>query len=887
MGISNAKGGKGHNAKAQKQKKRISHLVRPEGMRLDDWQVALRKQAARDENLHVTAVDSKLLPGEYLVSNPGTHQTYKVVYRGAGSPWNYCSCFDFRTSRLGTCKHIEALKLSFGGRRKVCRDLPAYSSVYLDYRHGRQVRMRIGTDNSEAFESLAADYFDTQLVLKPEAYARFHDFLSKARAIDAGFRCYPDALAYVVECRDRLERAAWADSLTQENFDNLLQTHLYPYQIEGIKFALKAGKAIIADEMGLGKTIQAIGTAQLLRRRGLVENVLIVCPTSLKYQWKREIERFTGETVHVIEGNLMSRCKQYVGEEPYRVISYNALSNDLKVKGSIDVDMLIIDEVQRLKNWNTHIAKAARKVNARYAVVLSGTPLENKLEELYSVAELVNQFALSPYYLFKDRYVMVDEKGSTVGYRNLNELGQRIKAFLIRRRKRDVKLQMPERQDKLLFVPMTKEQMAQHDEARSHVSMIMQKWQRMHFLSETDRNRLMLLLSQMRMLCDSTYILDQKTRFDTKVTEVLNIISNVIESGDEKIVVFSQWERMTRLVAREMEKLGIGFEYLYGGIPSKKRKDLVSNFMDNVDCRVFLSTDAGSTGLNLQAASVVVNIDLPWNPAVLEQRIARVYRLGQKRNIQVINLVSAGTFEEDMLGKLKFKSSLFEGVLDGGEDTIFAHQGKFAEMMNELSNTMGSSADGHQGEMPIDNDEQEQVVTDEQTPQDELATNDKNPLADDERAFDDVTGVDADHEKVDFEDDSLGNAPAMNGERAQDGAPNTNQTPSAENNNAENKTLARDGGQENALANAHQRGRTAPSTPKEVVQTGRMFFQGLVETLKSPQATRQLVDELVEEDPETGATHLKIAVPDKQSVEALLGFFGTLLASNGQGQGEG
>ena len=293
--------------------------------------------------------------------------------------------------------------------------------------------------------------------------------------------------------------------------------------------------------------------------------------------------------------------------------------------------------------------------------------------------QLVDQFCLSPYYLFRDHYIVTDDKGATIGYKNLNEIKSKLTGILIRRTKKQVRLQMPARQDKNLLVPMTKEQMTIHNEAKSLVSQLLQKWERMHFLSESDRNRLMLLLQQMRCVCDSTYVLDQKTRYDTKVDEAMNIISNIVESGDEKIVVFSQWERMTRLIAEELDKRTIQFEYLHGAIPSAKRKDLVNNFTDNPNSRVFLSTDAGSTGLNLQVASVIINMDLPWNPAVLEQRIARIYRIGQQRNIQVVNLVSADSFEEAMLGKLRFKASLFAGVLDNGQDSIFVSDSKFNE----------------------------------------------------------------------------------------------------------------------------------------------------------------------------------------------------------------
>ena len=156
------------------------------------------------------------------------------------------------------------------------------------------------------------------------------------------------------------------------------------------------------------------------------------------------------------------------------------------------------------------------------------------------MVELVDQFCLSPYSLFRDRHIITDDKGATIGYKGLNAIKARLGVILIRRTKRQVRLQMPARQDKNLLVPMTKAQMAVHDEAKSQVCHLLQKRERLHFLSESDRNRLMLLLQQMRCVCDSTYVLDQKTRHDTKVDEVMGIISDVVESGDEKVVVFSQ-----------------------------------------------------------------------------------------------------------------------------------------------------------------------------------------------------------------------------------------------------------------------------------------------------------------------------------------------------------
>lgn len=670
--------------------KKISHLVKPEGMKLEDWQVLLRRQAAQDEKFGIKCVDEKLCPGEYIVSNPKTWSQYKVVYRGANSPWNYCSCMDFKTSQLGTCKHIEALKSWFSGRHKVQRTIPPYTSVYLSYRHERKVCIRIGSDNADEYKALASRYFDEDGVLLEKSYDKFGKFLKQAKAIDDNFRCYNDAVSFILAAIDRKQREKIIAGYDDKKLDSLLSVPLYQYQREGVRFAFKAGKSIIADEMGLGKTIQAIAAAELLRHEGLIGSVLVVCPTSLKYQWKREIEKFTGgkANVRVIEGDHLKRRQQYESTETYKIISYNSLCNDIKILGGITTEMLVMDEVQRLKNWKTQVSMACRRIESQYAVVLSGTPLENKLDELFSIVEFVDQYALSPYYKFRDDHIVTEETGYIIGYKNLNDISRKLSNVLIRRKKKDVRLQMPKRTDSTIFVAMTKEQKDIHDDFKNILARILNKWRKYHFLSEQERQRLLLTLCKMRMVCDSTYILDEKTRFDTKIDELVQILNSILSSHNEKVVVFSQWERMTRLVAKELEKMGVGYCNLNGGVPSEKRGEMVNEFADNPSVRVFVSTDAGSTGLNLQAASTIINLDLPWNPAVLEQRIARIYRIGQQSNIQVINLVSPSSIEEEMIAKLRFKSSMFAGALDEGDDTVFITDDKFKKIAELVDNLL-------------------------------------------------------------------------------------------------------------------------------------------------------------------------------------------------------
>lgn len=846
----------------KKKKLVISHIVKPEKMSLEEWQVKLRQQVSKTERFVIDSVDEELCPGEYIVSNPEKHNEYKVVYRGANSEWNYCSCMDFKTSRLGTCKHIEAVKKWFGGKRgvHVHREIPPYTSVYLSYRGERCVKIRIGSDNKEAYEHLAKDYFDENHVLKEAAYAHIGSFLKQARQISDTFRCYKDAIDFIVDIREKATRKKIVDTYDDQKLDELLKVTLYPYQKEGIRFAAKAGKAIIADEMGLGKTIQAIGTAELLRKEGLIGSVLILCPTSLKYQWRSEIKKFTDAEVYVIEGSHLKRKEAYNRPEPYKIISYNSAANDIKILGSLQTDMLIMDEVQRLKNWNTQISRAARKIESDYSVILSGTPLENKLDELYSIVEFVDNFRLAPYYLFKEKHIIQDETGKVLGYQNLNDIGKQLGDILIRRRKKDVKLQMPKRMDKNLFVPMTKEQMAMHQEWQNSVRMLVLKWRKMHFLSDKDRKRLLLFLSQMRMVCDSSYILDQKTRYDTKVDECVNIISDIISEEGEKVVVFSQWERMTRLVAKELEKNGIGFEYLHGGVPSEKRKNLVDNFMNEPSSRVFLSTDAGSTGLNLQAAATIINIDLPWTPAVLEQRIGRIYRLGQQNNIQVINLVAPHSIEEGMLGKLRFKTSMFEGVLDDGEDTVFISDDKFTKMMETVSGIVEevdentSSADADTAEdsvastVSIEKEEKPKAASNEQK---------KEAMNDNVASSKDISS-DATESEV------------------------TKSTVDKGELDSSTETKTSEGKDGHTKSNAHQTQGTGtshhPTQPKDLVVQGVSFLSGLAETLKSPEATAQLVDSIVEKDEQTGETSIKIPVESKETVANLFSLIGKIFA---------
>jgi len=806
--------------------KSIPYHYRPDHLDLESWQIALRKQFVLDKTFRITKLDGHPVFSDYLVYNPETKNTYKVAIRSADNTLNFCSCLDFKTNHLGTCKHIEAILKQIHSNKRATAILskgyiPPYTSVYLHYGPQRTVKIRVGTEQSAKYEALASQYFDENLTLLPEAFAHINHFLALARSIHPDFRCYDDALEFVLEHREkeRLTRQISDRYPTGDELHGLLQTRFFRYQEEGILFAAKAGRSIIADEMGLGKTVQAIGTAELMKNEAGISRVLIVCPTSLKYQWQSEIEKFTSGEAMVIEGLPHIRENQYQTDSFYKIVSYHTVGNDLDAINGREFDLVILDEAQRIKNWKTKMARSVKRIKSPLAIVLTGTPLENKLEDLYSIIQFVDPFKLGPYYWFLDRYQVKNSTGKVTGYTHLHEINEKLDDIMVRRTKKEVLTQLPERMDKTLFVPMTEKQMECHMEFSDAVARLVNKWIKLRFLSEQDRQRLLINLNLMRMVCDSTYIIDQQTRHDTKINELMNILTEYFEGTENKVVIFSQWERMTRLVAGELDQQAIGYEYLHGGVPSKKRKQLFDHFNNDPGCRVFLSTDAGSTGLNLQSASLVINLDIPWNPAVLEQRISRVHRLGQKTNVSVINFVSSGTIEHRMLGVLKFKSSLAQGVLDNGEDSIFMSDDKFREFMKSVQELTSPDELIHDAVTPVDEETEQAELqfTEAEEQVDQPATSIEQILPGD----DDVLPV----------------------EPVSESAPVGSQ----------------------------------PDDPAALISTGMDFLSGLARTLSSPEATEKLVHSLVEKDGESGKTYLKIPVESEKTVNDILTLFSRFL----------
>lgn len=693
--------GKSKFTRRRKVPKKLSRLHKPQEMSLEAWQIELRRQYGREQKFNLKNLGSHPIISDFQVANPQSQSVYRVAIRGTGMGDNFCSCPDFATNTLGTCKHIEftlaRLRRQKGGGAALKNGFqPSHSEVYLRYGPQREVRLRHGSDCPPELARLTSRYFDSKGVLRADAFSRFEDFLAESTRFDHDLRCFEDVLGFVAEVRDRQRREEQLDKafprgIADPALARLLRVPLYDYQREGALFAARAGRCLIGDEMGLGKTIQAIAAVEIMARELGVERVLVVCPTSLKHQWEREIARFAERSVRMIGGLRARREQDFAAEAFYKITNYDTVHRDLDLISGWSPDLVILDEAQRIKNRSTRAARSVKRIASPYAIVLTGTPLENRLEELVSIVQFVDRHRLGPTFRFlADHQIHDAESGRVVGYKNLDSIGTTLAPILIRRRKSQVLDQLPERLDKHLFVPMTSQQMRHHEENKEIVARIVAKWRRFRSLSESDQRRLMIALQNMRMSCDSTYLLDHETDFGVKADELATVLAEIFEQPEAKVVIFSQWLRMHELLVRRFEKRKWGHVVFHGGVSSQGRKPLVDRFREDAACRAFLATDAGGVGLNLQHASVVVNVDLPWNPAVLEQRIGRVHRLGQRQPVRVVNFVAQGTIEEGMLSMLKFKKSLFAGALDGGEKEVFLGGSRLNRFMETVEKTAES-----------------------------------------------------------------------------------------------------------------------------------------------------------------------------------------------------
>jgi hypothetical protein len=550
--------------------------------------------------------------------------------------------------------------------------------------------------------------------VRPEArLALVHD-LSLALNGSASGRPIPDdpALERLLADEAEVLRLQLEGCALKGQLDAALATlkkPIYPYQRKGVDRFLASGRLLLADDMGLGKTVQAVAACHALWHAGRVRRGLLVVPASLKSQWAREWTLFTDVPVAVVDGSPSQRAAIYEEHESgFLIVNYEQVLRDLALMHAWAPDLVVLDEAQRIKNWATKTAAFVKRLEPRNRLVLTGTPMENRLDELASVMDWVDEHVLEPKWRLAPWHAtLCDGVQEVAGARNLDTLRRRLAPVMLRRIRQEVLDQLPPRTDTRVPAELTAAQKAEHDDLAQPIASLLRRG-RLRPLTQQEFLRLMQLLTTQRIICNGLAQLrfeelwptlepadghreDLIERLDSpKLVELRELLRHLVVDSGQKVVVFSQWRRMLQLacwsVADLLADAGLRPAFFSGDESQKRRTQNVVEFHDDPALAVLFATDAGGVGLNLQrAASAVVNLELPWNPAVLEQRVGRVYRLGQKRPVQVYNLVSEGGIEAHIANLVGDKKALFTGLFDGTSDELrFTSSGRFLDRVEQL-----------------------------------------------------------------------------------------------------------------------------------------------------------------------------------------------------------
>ncbi len=655
---------------------------------LREVQIDLRRQRARAAKLQIEKQGKNRVFADYRVTNPESGGQYTVSIKGFEVGDNTCTCPDFKANTLGTCKHIEAVLDTLKD------DLPAHlqkkkaavtrPEITLHYGEQLQIEIHLPPRHSDKLAQLAQTYFDDKGIWSGRG--KYADLIHDVVEVPEEVTVISDALEFIdreVERGEMLAReAGWVKQLETGTLDlKLLSVPLYDYQTRGALFLACRGRSILGDDMGLGKTAQTLAAVELLARERGIQKALVVAPASVKYQWESEIKKFTGRPVQVIDGSPEARLGQYAESTFYRLVNYEQVVRDREAINAWKPAVVLLAEAEGMPNCVAKTGGEGKKLKSRYAMVLTGTPLENRLEELYSIVQFVDERRFGPAFEFLHEHRVLDDQGNLKGYRNLDKIREKLAPIFLRRTRGEVLTQLPARTDNTVFVELANEQRGPYEEQRIALARLLMK----NYLTDLDRKRILACVVNLRTICDSLFLFDRQTRVSPKLDEFAELVPELV--GEHKLVVFSQWETMAHEAAKVLDTLGVGYVLLHGGLPGKDRKAVLDRFQTDPTCKVFLSTDAGGTGLNLQTADTVVNLELPWNPAVLEQRIARVHRMGQNRPVRVINFVTRGTIEEKVLRTIEAKQGLFAGLFAGDADEIpfeALNTGGFLDTMREL-----------------------------------------------------------------------------------------------------------------------------------------------------------------------------------------------------------
>lgn len=465
---------------------------------------------------------------------------------------------------------------------------------------------------------------------------------------------------------------------------NNLQGTLRDYQKEGVywmHFLRKYGfGGILADEMGLGKTVQTLATLAL----DLENTHIVVCPKTLIYNWESEVKKFFPNlSVLIVDGHADKRKDliETIKEKKYNIIitSYSMIQKDYAeyMDQKLEFGYKVLDEAHYVKNMKTLSAKAVRLLPAKNRILLTGTPLENNLEELYGTFDLIMPDYLGTKLDFRKDFISKIERNNMIA---LEILQAKIKPFILRRTKKEVLKELPEKQEQIVYNEMSNKQIGIYNEILQRVrAEALELIEKQGF----DKSRIQILsaLLKLRQICNHPALIDKSFRGEQSISgkheQFLELLEEVIEGG-EKVLVFSQFTSMLDIFETDLKARGVKYERLDGS--TKNRQEVVDSFNEKDEIKVFLiSLKAGGVGLNLTSASSVFLYDPWWNPMAEKQAIDRAHRIGQTKKVNIYKFITKNSIEEKILKLQERKGSLFDNLIS--EDQSFFKKLEWEDLM--------------------------------------------------------------------------------------------------------------------------------------------------------------------------------------------------------------
>ena len=499
---------------------------------------------------------------------------------------------------------------------------------------------------------------------------------------------------------------------------------LFPFQADAVERSLERGKLLVAYDMGLGKTVISIAAVEALFDRELIDNCIVVCTSSLQYQWKKAIAQFTkGEaTTLVVGGTKAQRDRQYerIKDEDidYAILTYDQVWRDYEHVRRLPRDVIVLDEATAIKSFRAKRSKKVKTLHAPWQIALSGQPIENRAEEVYSIMEWVDDTVLGRWDLFDNTFIQRDHFGKVKYYKNLPALHRRLSTAMVRKNRDDpdVSAQLPKVTEEVLLVDFDDAgaRLYRHIAAdlQSEIALASQFGSGFNLASiyghgspeeNVLRGKIMSRLTCLRMLCDhplllaisasmytqgqlggsgtkggsvyaaelAEYGLLEKLPGTPKFVATLDLIGSILATEGSKIVLFSFFKPTLGLLQEALSQGTNEFpsvdSVLFTGDMSNKERDIAKEqFKTDAKCRVFLSSDAGGYGVDIPEANYLINYDLPWSSGKLEQRNARIRRLSSEwESVTVLNMLMARSIEERQYSMLEQKKAIASAIVDG------------------------------------------------------------------------------------------------------------------------------------------------------------------------------------------------------------------------------